>query len=354
MLRYAVGGLEPNENDRKEVMRVNGVNYLLSEKFKSKLLANIVDWGTFLEIYHDKIDNEIMLNQIIKLLDIKDNNNLREVMIPLLRKIYYLPTTAHIGCMMKQFMIYEPLSVAVHELFTTLKHHYEDLVKIFVQLRNEYIIKNSLPDKLNDFDSQFAIWSEINEQEELESSSIILLLFNGKKGIHFTLSSGEVSKQCHILKKACQAFHYPGFCPKVPYKRLNLLLKFPVNEFTKTIKMLNPNIVLPQYNVMEKEIQQALNNPPPKPRIHDKFAREEPPKNLLAKLSKLKKMNADYAAINDAELHIIQWYVTKILELRKSLLNDGKLYESYFIESAKQINVVTDIIKRHLRDMPVY
>lgn len=351
MDKYAIGGLEPNEKDRNEIMKVNNVNYLLTDKFKSKLLANIIDWGTFLEIYHDKIDNETMFNQIIKLLDIKENDNIREMMLPLLKKIYKLPAIAHISCMMKQFMVYEPLSIAIHELFTIIKSHYEEIIKAFVKLRNLYIETKHGDGKLNDFNKLYDNWMEINEQDNLQSSSVILLLFNQKHGIHFTISCGKyvsntnckkIAELCDKVKKACKNFHYAGFCPKVPYKRLSILLSFPINAFISVIESLNkelsnePNyesIVLPDYKQVENELNNLLGDRKP-PKVEDKLERETPPKDLV-------------------DLPLIQWYVSKILELRKKLLDDGKKYEEYFIESAKKINEATEVVKKYFKALNV-
>lgn len=351
MDKYAIGGLEPNEKDRNEVMKINNVNYLLTDKFKSKLLANIVDWGTFLEIYHDKIDNETMFNQIIKLLDIKENDNIREMMLPLLKKIYKLPVSAHISCMMKQFMVYEPLSIAIHELFTAIKSHYEELIKAFVKLRNLYIETKHGDGKLNNFNKQYDHWMEINEQDNLQSSSVILLLYNQKHGIHFTITCGKyvknsnckkISEACNKVKTASKSFHYAGFCPKVPYKRLSILLSFPVNAFTAAIELLNKElsnepdyepIVLPDYKQIESELGTLLGERKP-PKIEDTYGRETPPKEL-------------------SDLPLIQWYVSKILELRKSLLNEGKKYEDYFVESAKKINEANEIVKKYFKTLNV-
>ena len=51
---YATGGLEPSDTP-DGTYQIDGVNYMLSEKFKSQLRNSIIDWGTFLEIYHNNI-----------------------------------------------------------------------------------------------------------------------------------------------------------------------------------------------------------------------------------------------------------------------------------------------------------
>lgn len=359
MQRYCIGGLEPKETDRFEIMPINGVNYVLSEKFKSKLLANILDWETFLEIYNNNIDKENMLNQIIKLLDIKEVSSLLEVMLPLLKKIYLMPAMAHISCMMKQFMVYEPLSIAVRELFTAIRQHYENIVELFIKTRNNYINQYE-GGKPNDFHTLLDKWNTINGEQSLESSSVILLLFNHKKfGIHFTIKCNKkniknIRKECHnadklcnVLKAECRKFKYMGFCPKVPYKRLAALLQFPIASFVRAIKAMDETVIFPNYNLIEKQIATALVDKPQKPHIKDIIKRETPNNGLLKQLNEYKRHQQDEKA-NEIELSLIKWYVSKILDLRKQLLDEGKKYEEYFIQNAKQINAVTEIVKGYL------
>ena len=352
MQRYCIGGLEPKDNDRFEIMPINGVNYVLSEKFKSKLLANILDWETFLEIYNTNIDKENMFNQIIKLLDIKEVSSLLEVMLPLLKKIYSMPAMAHISCMMKQFMVYEPLSIAVRELFTTIRQHYENIVELFIKTRNNYIEANAAG-RPNNFHTLLDSWNTVNEEQSLESSSVILLLFNHKKfGIHFTIkchskSCRNAAKMCNILKAKCRKFKYMGFCPKVPYKRLAALLQFPIADFVNAIKSMDETIIFPNYNLIEKQIEKALMDKPQKPHVKDNIKRAVPDKELFRRLNEYKQHQQDDQA-NEIELSLIKWYVSKILDLRKQLLDEGKKYEEYFIQNAKQINSVTEIVKSYL------
>lgn len=344
-----IGGLEPKD-EKNTLLPIDGINYVVTDKFRSKLLANVIDWGTFLEIYHDKINHENTFNQILKLLDIKDNNNLREVMLPLLKKLYHLPADAHLACMMKQFMVYEPLSVAVHDLFTTLKKHYEDIIWYFVKARNDYIEANKAKGSKNDPYHLQQKWYEINTQESLESSSVVLLFFNGKHGLHYKLSCKD--KDCYPAKKACdklksvvKRFEYKGFCPKVPYKRLTALLSFPLNEFVSAIKTMDDTVIFPNYKEMETTMHEILKEKPMRPKIHNTFKRKTPPHDLVLKSSR---------GNNDAELELIKWYVDNILELRKSLIEDGKKYELYFVELAKQIHKVSEMIKTHLQKGTLY
>ncbi len=328
MSKYFTGGLEPSEDDIK-ILPIDDTDYLVTDKFKTMLRDSFIDWGTFLEVYHNNLDASIMFEQIIKLLNIKENENLRDIMVPLVKKIYHLPLESHMACMLKQFVVYEPVSLAVHCLFTTLKHHFEHIVKRFVILRNRYIEEHDLKVKINDWDKLYREWEEANLEYNLESSSVILLFINPphslKSGLHYKIPG----KNMDSLKAAIKSFHYKGFCPKVPHERLAALLKFPINAFVSAIKSIAPDEPLPNYKNIENMIAASLNNKPVIPEIKDDIKRETPPKGLN-------------------KLNIIQWYVDHILELRKNLLPYGKQYEEYYIVMAKTITDITEKIKSEL------
>jgi len=349
MDRYYSGGLEPDNNE--SLININGTDFLITNKFKTMLRDSYIDWGTFLEIYHDNIQLRDMFDQVSKLLNVKDNENLHSAMIPIVEKIYDLPLEAHMTVLLKQFMLYEPVSLAIHGLFTTFKHHFEYLVELFSNLRNDYITENKLKVKLNDWSELTRYWEEKNLEYELESSSVILLFLNPPKKIkskmHYKIPGKEELISC--LRDAIKKFTYLGWCPKVPHKRLQALLKFPINEFVSIIRSINPNVDLPDYKKIEQLISDVLSTKPIKPEIKDNYSREKPPKELeqLVKKKSSKTTNSD--EYNQAQIKLVKWYVNKILDLRKQLLPYGKQLEMYYVDSAKKISEINTIIKQHLK-----
>lgn len=330
---YKTGGLEPTGNPA-EIMSIDGLDYVVSDKFKMMLRDSLIDWGTFLEIYNDNLDFATLYDQMVKLLNVKENENLREMFIPLVKKIYHLDANAHMACMLKQFMIYEPVSIAVSSLFTTIKLHYESLVLRFLHARNKYILTNNLPDKTNNIDELLSSWSDMNEQYGLESSSIILLFLNPPKNIknnlHLTIKSKKLD-----LKSSIRKFHYPGFCPKVPHERLKKLMEFPVSAFCSAIKSIDPDAKFPNYARLEKITAEHLSKIPSKPKIQDTYERKKAPE------------------LED-KIQLAKWYIDEIFNLRKSLADIGKQYEEYYIKKARIISEITDEIKKefsHLHNL---
>jgi len=336
MEQYGVtGGLEPNSEDRREPFIIDGTEYILTDKFKTMLRDSFIDWGSFLQVYNDTLDSNNMFNQIVKLLNIKENENLREMMIPLLKKIHGLPAQAHLTCMMKQFMLYEPVSIAIQAVFSDLKYHYEAVVHMFVDVRNAYIKKNKLRVKANDWDKLVEYWSVANDQHDFDSSSIILLMLNPPKKVKHKIHTKTPGLDSIItpLNKAIKKFQYPGFCPKVPHTRLTKLLKFPINEFAAAINKMDPSIKLPDYKTIEKSITglltlEKLPDIPDKPRTA--------PKSMTSDTS------------SDGKLNLAKWYVNSILEYRKGLLQEGHQLEEHYITMAKKLNLVHDIFKKEL------
>ena len=325
---YKIGGLEPSVTPTTIVL--GGTTYVVSDKFKSMLRDNIIDWGTFLEIYHDNLNISTMFNQMVKLLNVKANENLRESMIPIVEKIYNLPAESHMSCMVKQFMMFEPVSIAIHELFNVFKHHYEDVFEKFLLLRNKYITDHSLKNDLNDIKQLYTDWDEAGAH--YNSSSIRLLFLNppdnNKSGLNFNIDGLE--DVITPLRNAVKAFHYLGFCPMVPHTRLAALLTFPINEFNAAIKRLDPKAKIPKYDEIEKKIKNYLTKVPKAPVITCTIKRDPIPSTITDKIE------------------IAKWYIDKILDIRKALIKDGTKFEEYYIKHAKILHNITKIIEEGL------
>lgn len=328
---YKTGGLDNTDDDNK-YLEADDVTYVFNDKFKIMLRDAMIDWGTFLEIYNNNLTYTQIFDQVIKLLNIKENENLREFMIPLLEKIYKLPASAHIASMLKQFTIYEPISVAIHGLFTTIKTHYEFIVELFIAERNKYILQHKLKDKLNNIANLKKYWNEIDVQYSLNSSSVILLFLNPPNGLKSKLNFNISDNKINIekLKDSIHKFHYLGYCPKVPRIRLKAILEFPLKEFIICIKSINPNVVLPNYSYVETETKKYLANMPISPIVDDTIVRKELPSNITDNIGKAK------------------WFVDEIFELRKGLVKYGALYEEFYYNQAKIFIQINDLFKREL------
>lgn len=318
---YHTGGLESSKHARHLI--VDSVDYITSDKFKMMLRDSFVDWGTFLEVYEGAMTIDILFNQVIKMLNINDPKN-KDRMLEIVKDIYNMSSLEHMMCVIKQFMLYEPMSTAIHNLFITIKTHFEELITKYIHLRNVYIKHHLTTDKINSENFEVHL-SDLNDKYNGETSSVILLyMAHPESDLSFTIKRIPETK---ALQAALKKFKYAGFCPKVPHKRIMMLMDFPLNELLAAIYKLDPKIILPDYPAIEAHISGMI-KPVARPKVPEKYKRTEPTKK----------------EISDT-ISLVKWYVDEILNLRKSLVPYGNSYEKYFVTHAKQINAVNDYLK---------
>jgi hypothetical protein len=380
-----------------EKITIGGIERYVGNKLEFMLSDTIIHWETLLKAYAKYKNDEIFFEEVLKILGIKENKNLRELILPISKKIYNLPDKFHIIGMMKQYFIYEPLSLVIHNIFMLIKNHYEKIVTDFITARNNYIIKNKLNDlnikepkphnsknQLNDLNYLIDLWSNLDLQNNLNTSSIILYFINPPENIDNQLNldiscinssnssnssnnsnnsnsnsiSNNLKKQIKKLIISIKKFNYPGFCPKVPYSRLKKLLTFPLNNFIKTIQLLDPDYKSIDYKNIESKIKKILNqfksiNPLQNYENSNKRLKN-PIKAIYKKINKednkvkLIKKNHENHENSHMMIEIIKWYVDKTIELRNKLLSDAKKIEKYYNELAKTFEKIYEILKINL------
>ena len=355
---YFIGGLEYDAKDDEATTVIGGTTYITSGKFKTSLRDAILDWGTFLEVYDKSLDCRTLFDQVVKILDInKDNlkettksSNLSEYMLPLVSRIYKLPLDMHMACLLKQFMLYEPVSIAIHSIFVTLKQHFEELVERFIQTRNDYLSEHKGQGKPNNWGKLMKTWSKTNIDDELDTSSLTLFFVSPPKPYKSKIKF-KVKDHANVIKtltSALKKFKYPGFCPKVPHKRLLGLLTFPVKELSVAIKALDPKFKIPDYNKIETKMKRALASQPKKPDIPKLPDRKKAPNKLVAE----SKLKAEPHTLGDAQMKarmdLTKWYVRQILELRKNLMETGKKFETYYRQKSEVLTQVNTVLREYL------
>ena len=321
---YHTGGLESSKHARHLV--INSIDYVTSDKFKMMLRDMFVDWGTFQEVYRGAITTDLLFNQVVKMLDLKDSKN-KDKMLEVVRDIYQMSCVEHMMCIIKQFMLYEPMSTAIHSLFITIKQHFEELVDLYLQLRNTYIKEHMLSDQVT-ADNYTDHLGDLNEKYGPNTSSVLLLyMMHPESQLVFTIRGKPSSR---VLAAQLKKYKYAGFCPKVPHERITHLMTFPLNELCSAIMDIDHTVQLPDYPAIEKHLIEEL-KPIEKPRIPEKYKRHMPE-------------NLD-------PTEQVKWYVDEILNLRKSLVPYGHRYEKYFVAQARQIIQTNDYIKVKFADL---
>lgn len=349
MMRYG-GVLAPSKDERTTT--IDDVVYVFSDNFKAALRNSCIDWAAFVNVYQDSMKYEDLFDEVTKVLNIKANEHLRGTLIPLVRKIYALPAQAHIACMMRQFMIFEPVTIALHSIFDVIKRHYEQLVALFVSLREAQLGPNS---QSNDWEKLTAAWIEADSINDYDSSSTILLFINPPDTLdervprlHVDIAGDSGASK---LRAAIDAFHYKGFCRLVPHKRLRALLEFPLAEFVAAIKQLDPSFSLPSYEIIESKVSKLL-VAPNHPVSNVEVKRDTPPAALVEQASKsvanTDGRNSSGSEASAAQMELIMWYVNAIFAVRKQVYAEGRKLECHYENTAMMLSNVAIQLRQEL------
>jgi len=349
-----------------EIIKIGGIERHVGNKLEFMISNNIIQWEQIL-IAHEKYKKDnIFFDEVIRILGFKENQNLLELILPMSKKIYNLPDKFHIISMIKQYFIYEPLSLVIHNIFMIFKNHYEQIFNDFITARNKYIVENKLDNNRNkiiDLNFLLDYWGDINIQNNIDTSSLILYFINTTENIDNNLditiidADKNIVSLIKILQNKLKKFNYPGFCPKVPYTRLKKLLIFPLETFVKVIKLLDKEYKTIDYKLIENKIKKILDNfhlVNPLLEYKNIYKREKNPINKIYKLiekeEKFKKRKKNEHEQNDHKIMIetIKWYVDKTLQLRKQILPEAKKLEKYYNELAKLFEEVYNVLKMYL------
>lgn len=339
---YKLGGLEKTADDKvRDSVKIDGVEYIVSDRFKSSLRDSIIDWVEYKKFYEKTQNDERLFEHILKLMNVPDIKKLQEEFstanlfkketLSILKKIYNLPLENHLVCLSSQYFLREPMSYAIQFVFLIIKRHFEDIVELFADCRSRYVESAETKNKVQDFEKLLQHWVDTNEQQGYDTSSVILFFLNPPENSVNEILEIEVEgiPETKALAEAIKNFKYPGFCPKVPKERLDKLLEFPIEEFVAAISKLGCDEVLPNYAEIETKINEILE------------------KNKISK-PEFKEENYRRAAIPTQlkGVALITWYTDAILEMRKKLVPYAKKIEDYYTSQAKTFNEIGQYISR--------
>lgn len=347
---YKIGGLERTPDDAvRDSVKIDGVEYIVSDRFKASLRDTIIDWTEFKKFYEKTKDNERLFEHVLKLMNIPDIKKLQEEFSPanllkketlsIVKKIYELPLENHLICLSSQYFLREPLSHAIQFVFLMIKRHFEEIVELFADCRGSFLEEQKLSQAPQDFEKLLQHWVDTNTQHDFDTSSVILFFLNPpEKSVNEELeieikglADETTAKSLKTLASAIKKFKYPGFCPKVPKERLDKLLEFPLAEFVDAIRKLGCDKKLPDYSEVETKIADILAKAQVEKPVfkESNYTRAPPPKDLK-------------------DIPLISWYMDAILEMRKSLVPHAKKMEDYYTNQAKIFNEIGQYISRTL------
>jgi hypothetical protein len=280
-LKEVIGGIDSIEGDTRDIMTVHG-GFTIDSNKKLKMIENnivvgttskqfvknkIIEWESFKNIYY--VNGKLDPKHYTKLLEVlnyifpfplytTDDNEIQA----LISKLYNAQPYELFNSLTKLINIHGTFSASVRHLFMSYKIYLENLIEIFVILREEYLAKYDLADnEINDFNGLLDRWNDIDTKNSVNTSSPILFfnfppkkikldatipkihwkIKNNKHDLknknHISEINGHIQKFLDDIKKT--NFNYIGFCPHVAIHRLLLLLKFPTMNLLNAIYKLD-------------------------------------------------------------------------------------------------------------------
>jgi hypothetical protein len=226
---------------------------VIGSQSKNYVKSKIIEWETFKDTYfsnnkfniqyYSKLIDEI--NTIIPFPTYTDNP---KDLVKILTDIYQAKSHLIINGISKHLNMFSPLELTIRHFFMTWKVYIEKQIELFVFLRNKYIESKKLTGDLNDFSKLVDHWNRVDTENNLQSSSVIILFnFPGVPiektipkmiwGIKGDPINKDINKFLALNVK--REFKYVGFCHFKPIERLLLLLKFPLQALCEINKKLD-------------------------------------------------------------------------------------------------------------------
>lgn len=294
-------------------VKIGGADYAESGRLRMMLQDTLLDWGAFLQNYKNSVTDNILIEQVSNIINIDNIDSIKKL-LECVKLIHKMPAKNHLNCMIKQYFAYENLSLAIHGIFTTLVEYIESMIKMLWLSGNNKNWSN-LHEELE----------SINRDQDLASSSIILLFCNPPKNLGSPLEFPNKTKQTANFIKAIKKFKYMGFCPKVPIKRLNALLQFPLVALFQAIKSIHKDFMPIDLVELNTRVVNILNKIPKKNIKYPKLKKKKPPKTLNS-------------------IQLIKWYIDEILNMRKQLLDIGNIKEKQYGKLASVLSDINDLL----------
>jgi hypothetical protein len=255
-----LGGIDKSAIDDTFHLQVSGgisiknnhINKFISTGNKSKTYVKnkIIEWDSFKEVYYE---NNVLNVKYFKNL-LKVVNNILPLpiyttdyndLIYMANKLYNADLTNISKALINTYDIYDPFKQSIRFLFMSYKVYIENIIEIFVKLRNLHV---DPIDEL-DFNKLIETWTFIDLKNKTDTSSIILF-FNFPPNslkldstiptIKWKINNKKYEKYNKIIdgflyniKKL--KFQYIGFCPHVSIKRLMILFSFPILNLLQAI-----------------------------------------------------------------------------------------------------------------------
>ena len=258
-----LGGINNLPDDTNTISIVGGYNKYLNP-YESKMIVGDtvktfvktvnIEWDSFKKTYYSngKLEDHYYdklletVNNIFPLPFSTDND--KEIMY-MIHTIYESSPDKICNSIEKHLNLLNPVKKTIKYLFMIWKLYIEKLIELFVNLREMVINKNNPKHHKNVFNTLVDKWSDIDAENRIDTSSLILFFNFPPKNINLekTIPKINWNIQNHPIDKKINKFldtikqsefEYLGFCPHIIIKRFKILLLFPTSDLLNIINEL--------------------------------------------------------------------------------------------------------------------
>jgi hypothetical protein len=342
-----LGGIDKSIIDETFPLQVSGgisiknnhINKFISTGNKSKTYVKnkIIEWDSFKEVYYEN-----------GVLDIKYFKNILKVandilplpiyttnysdLIYMADKLYNTDLTNVSKALINIYDIYDPFKQSIRFLFMSYKVYIENVIEIFVKLRNLHV---DPIDEL-DFNKLIETWTFVDLKNKTDTSSIILFFnfppsslnldstiptikwkIKTKNNKKYKNYNKIIDKFLHEIKKG--KFQYIGFCPQVSIKRLMILFSFPISNLLQAIYELD------EISKNSKKLKTKINNKTNNiiniiEKLNKNIIKIKTPVKLSFSKEKTNVINMDHKNTTNDKIKVLEKYIKLYLILYKKTL----------------------------------
>ena len=349
-----VGGFNEKLKPRDCIINVDDIS-------KTFIDNRIIAWESFKRVYYkdDVIDIKYyndFINNIYKVIPFIGYTSNENDILKNLYELYNESDETIANTIMDKINSKNNFNKTIHHLFMSWKSYIEKLIELFISLREKYILDNNLTDPRNNIKDLFDKWLNINIEQNLDTSSLILLFNFPPKHyadalgpdipkIHWNIKTHKLDNKItdflNIIKK--NKFEYIGFCKNDLITRFKALLLFPIDDLLKLIYELYTNVKIHKLSDYIYVYSQY---------IVDNFKKLE---LCLYKIKKIQPIKLNKTQLNPIEMFpklecekikFLEAYITSYINLYKQILPNLIKYDSCVYNSSFCANNISNDINK--------
>ena len=283
--------------------------------------------------------------------------------------IYDMKLPALMNIIIKDYDIQNACKRAIHHLFIKYKIFLENLIDIYIELRNDYIILTdqsgiNKSTNLNNLHELLDKWNNVDSDNKINTSSILLFFtfpptsyrkklsdsLNKKNSIKWDIDDTTTYKyiQKFFTDIKTEKYYYPGYCPYVATHRFLLLLKFPCKNIINAINTLIKITKTKKYKVINDKYIKSIEHIYHAIKIYDDLQKKS------FNIKDVSHTTIDTSKFTDipSKIRIFENFIKGFIKLFIDITPYLVSYENQINKLAVHLNKIADNIpdlKNHLK-----